>query len=155
MIVSTALHMPILMSMTASRREDVPWIEVVIWMAVMLGFIIAGIVFVVLMKRRLGLTDNREQSIFTLHELRQLRSRGEISEDEYEKAKSAIVGLARQGTAVADSPTSADHTGVTKARTSEAPPFHFTVEPIDDESDKRTDGKSGDTADDGEGHPKE
>lgn len=68
---------------------------IALWAAALIGAIVLGAVGLLFLRRRLlGAEDDRVTEVLSLHELRQMRSRGDLSEEEFEAAKAALLGLA-------------------------------------------------------------
>lgn len=69
----------------------------VLWLSLLLiGLIIAGWVTVWQVKRRFQRPDEPEPSGFTLSDLRQLHKGGQMTDEEFEKAKGKVVDAARR-----------------------------------------------------------
>lgn len=66
------------------------------WLVVMLVAVIAGAVALFILRRRLLDEEAPDESQgLTLHDLRQMHQRGDLSAEEFEAAKRVIVGSAR------------------------------------------------------------
>lgn len=73
--------------------------NVIIWSVVLVVILIVGFLAVTKAKKRLRDDDDTSPGVasgFTLSDLRQLRRAGQISEEEFERAKAKIVELARK-----------------------------------------------------------
>lgn len=64
------------------------------WLAVTAGLGLAGLWIVMAVKRRL--TRQEQSEPFTLQDLREMRARGEISEQEFSSLRSALLGRATE-----------------------------------------------------------
>lgn len=61
------------------------------WSLLLIGLLIAGFFVVVLVKRRLAKADDGPQIGFSLSDLRQMRQQGQLTEEEYERARAKMV----------------------------------------------------------------
>lgn len=72
--------------------------SVALWSAALMGGLVVGALALFAIRRRLlGGSGGSEGAPFTLHDLRQLRARGEMTEEEFEAAKAAMLGQAPPG----------------------------------------------------------
>ena len=77
--------------------------DVILWSLLLIGLIVAGWLTVWQVKRRLQKTDDvLGNAGFTLSDLRQLHKSGQMSDDEFEKAKARVVDAARRAAARED-----------------------------------------------------
>ena len=70
--------------------------SVIWWALVMFGLILLGFYAVVRIKRWVTKPDDGPAAGFTLSDLRALHRKGQISAEEFEKAKTAIVAAAQR-----------------------------------------------------------
>lgn len=83
-----------------SSSEDKS-ISVLIWSAVLIAVVIVGFVAIAAVKRRLhddGEARNIRPLGFTLSDLRHLHKTGQMSDEEFARAKEKIIGAATKGT---------------------------------------------------------
>lgn len=66
--------------------------DILPWLLVLVGLILAGGVLILILRRRLHDADSAASPGFTLHELRQLHAAGELTDDEFERAKAQMIG---------------------------------------------------------------
>jgi hypothetical protein len=68
--------------------------DVLPWLILLLGLVIAGGFVIFWVRRSLGASASTSSADtgFTLHELRELLQKGEISNEEFERARAAIIG---------------------------------------------------------------
>jgi hypothetical protein len=66
--------------------------EVLPWLLVLLGVIIVGGVIIFLARRYMQSGGASQAVGFTLHDLRQMHGAGEINDEEFERAKSQMIG---------------------------------------------------------------
>jgi hypothetical protein len=69
--------------------------QVVLWSALLLAALALLYVVVMAVRRRLGRRDEMPTVGFTLADLRQLHKKGHLSNEEYEKAKGALLAAMR------------------------------------------------------------
>ena len=62
------------------------------WLAALLLVVAVGAVVIYVLRRSLGRSDSAATEGFTLQELRELRASGALSDEEFERAKAAIIG---------------------------------------------------------------
>ena len=71
--------------------------QVVFWSVVLVAVITVGLVVVSRVKRRLQANDAEEVSAgFSLSDLRRMRDEGEVSAEEYDKARSRVIDAAKR-----------------------------------------------------------
>src|SRR6476620_835662 len=74
--------------------------DVILWSLMLIGLIVAGWLTVWQVKRRLQKTDDiLGNTGFTLSDLRRLPKSGQMSDEEFEKAKARVVDAARRSAA--------------------------------------------------------
>jgi hypothetical protein len=73
--------------------------EVWPWLAALVAVVAVGAVVIYLLRRSLGRSGPGAAEGFTLQELRDLRASGALSDEEFERAKAAVIGhLTREET---------------------------------------------------------
>jgi len=72
--------------------------DVIRWSLVLIGLILLGFVAASLVKRRLSQQDPTPTGGFSLSDLRALHRGGKMSDEEFNKAKAAIVTAAQRAT---------------------------------------------------------
>ena len=71
--------------------------SVIFWSLVLIGLLFAGFFAVSWLRRWLQSDDETPVGVgFSLSDLRELRKRGQISEEEYERARTKMVGAAKE-----------------------------------------------------------
>jgi len=83
--------------------------DIMITLAVLLGLLLIGVVVSVVIRRRLLADDDGDAAGFTLQELREMRMDGRLTEEEYEAARTAMIGRIRSSGA--EQPTSPSERG--------------------------------------------
>ncbi len=79
--------------------------QVLPWLIMLIGVVIVGGAGIYLVRRMLQGGPSALGESFTLHELRQMREEGQLSDEEFEQAKALIIGH------VGDRPSSGDAIG--------------------------------------------
>jgi hypothetical protein len=77
------------------------------WSLVLIGVILAAFVLVAQVKKRLIAPDEPATTGFTLSDLRSLHRKGQMTDEEFEKAKKALVGHLSRQLAAEDEPGAA------------------------------------------------
>ena len=72
--------------------------DLIRWSLVLIGLILVGFVAATLVKRRLSQRDTTPTGGFSLSDLRALHRGGKMSDEEFNKAKAAIVAAAQRAT---------------------------------------------------------
>lgn len=80
----------------AAQAPDASVSTILVLIGVLLVVLIAVSIAVVALRRRLLGSEDASAEPLTLHQLRSMHERGELADDEFEKAKRAIVGAASQ-----------------------------------------------------------
>jgi hypothetical protein len=75
---------------------DVPYHQIILLLLGMIAFIVIGMIVVSHLKRWLKETGSEQGPGFTLSDLRQLHKQGQISDEEFEKAKAMAIQAARK-----------------------------------------------------------
>jgi hypothetical protein len=73
--------------------------SIIIWSLLLIGLIVAGWLTVWQVRRRLQKDDTLGNAGFTLSDLRQLHKSGQMSDEEFERAKAKVVESARRAAA--------------------------------------------------------
>ncbi|HWE01583.1 MAG TPA: SHOCT domain-containing protein [Tepidisphaeraceae bacterium] len=74
--------------------------SVIVWSSALVAFLVIGFVLVAAVKKRMRDDDVSAPGAaagFSLSDLRQLHRQGQISDDEFERAKEKIIGAAKKG----------------------------------------------------------
>jgi hypothetical protein len=66
--------------------------EILPWLLVLIGVVMAGGVLIMFIRRRLQDSSSSSSPGFTLQDLRNLHARGELTDDEFERAKTQMIG---------------------------------------------------------------
>jgi hypothetical protein len=66
--------------------------DIFIWSFILIGAIIVAFVVVMLVRRQYFQAENFPKEGFTIADLRALRQSGQMSAEEYEKARAALIG---------------------------------------------------------------
>lgn len=83
----------LLSSWIDSYRQYLP---VIFWLFVLLGIVWLGLLLVSRVKRIMSQPAQREAAGFSLSDLRKLRDGGQISDEEFERAKEKVVAATRR-----------------------------------------------------------
>ncbi len=70
--------------------------QIFVWSLVLIGVLAVGLVVVSKVKRRLQEPDQPSSMGFTLSDLRQLHKSGQMTDEEFEKAKAKVVEAAKK-----------------------------------------------------------
>ena len=73
--------------------------SIIIWSLLLIGLIVAGWLTVWQVRRRLQRDDTLGNAGFTLSDLRQLHKSGQMTDEEFERAKAKVVEAARKAAA--------------------------------------------------------
>jgi uncharacterized membrane protein len=65
------------------------------WIGVLLGMVVVGAIVIAFTRRMLRDESGEAGAGFTLHDLRELHRRGELSDEEFRRAKDAMIGRLR------------------------------------------------------------
>ncbi len=86
--------------------------EVMPWLLLLMGLVIVGGVIIMLARRLLNDTSSSTQPGFTLHELRTLHTKGELTDEEFDRAREAMIArLADSGPRETPNTKTADNDG--------------------------------------------
>jgi hypothetical protein len=69
--------------------------SIIIWSIILLGGLLLGLVVALQVKKRLTTPDEPARGGFTLSDLRQLHKSGQMTDEQFEKAKQKIIGAAK------------------------------------------------------------
>jgi hypothetical protein len=69
--------------------------SIMLWSIVLVILLLLGLVVVVYVRRRVTEPDEPSKIGFTLSDLRQMHKRGQMTDEEFEKAKAKIIGAAK------------------------------------------------------------
>ncbi len=75
----------------SSTSPDRAFGELVPWLLLLIGVVVVGAVIIWLARRAVDRASDSGGG-FSLHELRQLHASGQLSDEEYERAKASIIG---------------------------------------------------------------
>ena len=70
--------------------------SILIWSLVLMGLVIAGFVLVSWVRNKLREPDDAASGGFTLGDLRDMHRKGQLSDEEFERAKQRLIGVLRQ-----------------------------------------------------------
>lgn len=70
--------------------------ELLPWLAVLVGVVIAGGVLIYVVRKWMAGDSSTPPEGFTLQDLRDLHSRGELTDAEYQSAREAMIGRVKQ-----------------------------------------------------------
>ena len=65
--------------------------EILPWLLVLLGVVVTGAILVHLLRPSARSRDDGSTAGFTLHDLRKLRAKGELPNEEFERARAAMI----------------------------------------------------------------
>lgn len=80
----------------ASRGPGGVFSDVAPWLAILGLLVIVGGVVLLHLRRRLGRDESAPPTGFTLHELREMHARGELTDEEFERARTALLAGVRR-----------------------------------------------------------
>ena len=83
------------MLLLATSRTDQILPELLPWLALLLGLVVVGAIVLAVLRRHTSSTESDELDGFTLHGLRELHARGELTEKEFERAKASVIERAK------------------------------------------------------------
>ena len=70
-------------------------VSIFVWLLILMAMIVAAFVLVAWVTRRLKASDDGSSGGFTLADLRELRRQGRMTEEEFERAKTAMLASMR------------------------------------------------------------
>jgi hypothetical protein len=65
------------------------------WLAVLIGAAIAGAIIIALVRRALRDEEDGDEGGFTLHDLRRMHGEGKLSDEEFARARDAMIAKVR------------------------------------------------------------
>src|SRR5688572_6933167 len=83
--------LPLLIA-AATDKSSRLFAETLPWILVLLGVIVAGGVIIFIARRYVNSGDGAAAGGFTLHDLREMHKAGEISDEEFARAKAQMIG---------------------------------------------------------------
>jgi hypothetical protein len=112
----------IALNLAAAPERD--FSSVIVWSLALIGVVVVGLVVVSKVKKRLQEPDQPVSVGFTLSDLRQLHKSGQMSDEEYERAKAKVVDAAKRAAQRVEAPGRARRPGAaaTGATGLELPP---------------------------------
>ena len=106
--------MTVLPALAGSGAASRLFSDVMPWLLLFMGLVIVGGVIIMLARRLLN-TSSRTQPGFTLHDLRTLHTKGELTDEEFERAREAMIArLADSGPRETSDTKTADNDGSAK-----------------------------------------
>jgi len=88
----------------ASNNSRQLFTDLLPWLLVLLGVVMVGAAAVYVVRRMMTKEQSGSGRGFTLQNLREMRARGELNEEEFQRARAAIVGDAEGRNAPPGSP---------------------------------------------------
>ncbi len=85
------------MRLLAQATRQIDWPEVALWLGVLAILIAIAGVAVALIRRAVRNAGSIREPAFTLQDLREMRDRGDLTEVEYQAARTAALGQAGAG----------------------------------------------------------
>lgn len=79
-------------AVAASQKSDQLFSNVLPWVILLLGVVLAGGIVIYLIRRLLKDERSAAQVGFTLQDLRQMHAAGQLSDHEFERAKAMMIG---------------------------------------------------------------
>ncbi len=83
--------MTVLPALAGSGAASRLFSDVMPWLLLFMGLVIVGGVIIMLARRVLNTTSSSTQPGFTLHDLRTLHTKGELTDEEFERAREAMI----------------------------------------------------------------
>ena len=80
------------MTLGATVQPGEVFFAIMPWMLILTGIVIVGWLLLVFIRRSTGDGDSSLDDGFTLGQLRKMRERGEMSDEEFEQARNVILG---------------------------------------------------------------
>ncbi len=104
--------MTVLPALAGSGAASRLFPEVMPWLLLFMGLVIVGGVIIMLARRLLNDTSSSVRPGFTLHELRTLHAKGELTDEEFDRAREAMIArLADSGPRETPKTKTADNDG--------------------------------------------
>jgi hypothetical protein len=70
--------------------------QILPWLGILVGVIVVGTIAVILIRRYMDRDAVSDVGGFLLHDLRAMHARGELTDEEYEQAKAAMIGRVKE-----------------------------------------------------------
>ncbi len=83
--------MTVLPALAGSGAASQLFSDVMPWLLLLMGLVIVGGVIILLARRLLNDTSSSKQPGFTLHELRTLHAKGELTDEQFDRAREAMI----------------------------------------------------------------
>ncbi len=83
--------MTVLPALAGSGAASRLFSDVMPWLLLFMGLVIVGGVIIMLARRLLNDTSSSTQPGFTLHDLRALHAKGELTDEQFERAREAMI----------------------------------------------------------------
>jgi hypothetical protein len=83
--------------------------EVLPWVLVLIGFVVIASVIIMWLHRRIRSDQPSGGGGFTLHDLRQMHARGELSDAEFQRARESVIAGVRGAKSENEAPTEANN----------------------------------------------
>jgi hypothetical protein len=93
--------------------------EVLPWVLALIGFVVVAGVIIMWLHRRVRSDQPSGGDGFTLHDLRQLHARGELSDEEFERARESVIAGVRGPKSENDEPNEGEESDDAKRDASE------------------------------------
>lgn len=85
------------MEVLAAAPRQIDWPEISLWLGVLAVLVVAAGIAVALVRRGVRNSGSAGSPAFTLQDLREMRDRGDLTEVEYQAARTAALGQAAGG----------------------------------------------------------
>jgi hypothetical protein len=90
----TTMH-ALVIAASRSAKSDRLFTELLPWLLLLLAVVLIGAVVIYFIRRSIYNQSASSKAGFTLHDLRELRSAGELTDEEFERAKAQMIGRLR------------------------------------------------------------
>jgi hypothetical protein len=80
---------------TGAASPDSLLAEVLPWVLVLIAFVVVASVIIMWLHRRIRSDQPSASGGFTLHDLRQMHARGELSDEEFQRARESVIAGVR------------------------------------------------------------
>jgi hypothetical protein len=90
------MNMSFALTVAQTAGKDIPWFDVFVWLSILLGLaIVALVVSLILRQWYRSSSDSSGAGGFTLQDLREMRDDGRLTEEEFEAARTALIGTVK------------------------------------------------------------